>query len=168
VLLTARFVAAEKLESYVAADAAARAGRLADEIPAEFTIPTAADPSLAPAGRHLVSVLLRPVPLLPPKGWAVLKPALVEKVLGMLRHHLPDLARHVVETDVTTPDDILVRSGPADAAAGVTHLLADWVTRLGTPVEGLMLCGAAAEPVPAISGRAARLAVEKIMRDAKR
>ena len=168
VLPTARFVVAEKLESYVAADAAARVGRLADEIPAEFTIPTAADPSLAPAGRHLVSVLLRPVPLLPPKGWAVLKPALVEKVLGMLRHHLPDLARHVVETDVTTPDDILVRSGPADAAAGVTHLLADWDTRLGTPVEGLMLCGAAAEPVPAISGRAARLAVEKIMRDAKR
>lgn len=166
--LTARFVVAEKLESYAVAHAAACAGRLADELPMEFTVPTAADPALAPAGRHLVSALLRPVPLLPPKGWAALKSDLVQKVLGALGCYAPDLARQIVDTDVTVPDDIVVRSGAADVAAGVVHMLADWDVRLGTPLEGLMLCGAAAEPVPAISGRAARHAAEKILKDAKR
>ncbi len=166
--MTARFVMAEKLESYAAAHAAACAGRLADEIPMELTIPTAADPSLAPPGRHLVSVLLRPVPLSPAKGWIALKSELAAKVANALGDCALDLARQIVDTEVTTPDDILVRSGPADAAASVGHMLADWNARLGTPLEGLMLCGAAAEPVPAISGRAARIAAEKIMKDAKR
>lgn len=166
--MTARFVSAEKLESYAAAHAAACAGRLADEIPMELTVPTAADSALVPAGRHLVSALLRPVPLLPQQGWAALKSELTQKVLRGLRPYVPDLAHHVVDTEVTTPDDILVRNGLVDGAAGVAHMLADWPTRVGTPLEGLMLCGAAAEPMPAISGRAARIVAEKIVKDAKR
>jgi hypothetical protein len=39
---------------------------------------------------------------------------------------------------------------------GAQDLLSDWSTRLLTPIAGLLLCGA--EPVPAISGRAARIA----------
>ena len=47
-------------------------------------------------------------------------------------------------------------------------MLSDWRTRLRTPVAGLMLCGAAAEPMPAISGRAGRIAAQRILREAKR
>ncbi|MDE2266719.1 MAG: hypothetical protein KGL29_12515, partial [Alphaproteobacteria bacterium] len=40
----------------------------------------------------------------------------------------------------------------------VAHLLAGWRERIATPIDGLLLCGEAAEPVPAVSGRAARIA----------
>ena len=43
---------------------------------------------------------------------------------------------------------------PLDAA----RLTASWRTRIATPLEGLLLCGPDAEPVPSLSCRAARIA----------
>jgi len=40
----------------------------------------------------------------------------------------------------------------------VARLLADWRARVETPVKGLILCGAAADPVGAVSGRGGRMA----------
>lgn len=161
-----RFILAEHLESHCTAHAAARAGRLPDEIPAEITLPAAPDP--APEGQYFLSALLRPVPLHPPEGWKALKPRLTEKLLSQLGRYAPDLARHAVAADILTPEDGFSRNGYDDACSGVPHMLASWRERIRTPIGGLLLCGAAAEPVAAVSGRAGRIAAEHVIGERKR
>lgn len=161
-----RFILAERLESHCTAHAAARAGRLPDEIPAEITLPAAPDP--VPKGQYFLSALLRPVPLHPPEGWKALKPRLTEKLLSQLGRHAPDLARHAVAADILTPEDGFSRNGYDDAFSGVPNMLASWEERIRTPIGGLLLCGASAEPVAAVSGRAGRIAAELAIGERKR
>ena len=56
------FDSSPTLESVVLAlCAAARAGRLPDELALEVVVPTAFDSTLAPQGRHLLSARIRPL-----------------------------------------------------------------------------------------------------------
>ena len=48
------------------------------------------------------------------------------------------------------------RLRPARSAAD--DLLASYSQRIGTPIDGLFLCGGDAEPIDGISGRAGRIA----------
>jgi phytoene dehydrogenase-like protein len=150
-----RFVLAERVEGLVAALAAARAGRLPGELSMEFVVASAGDT------RHVLSVLVRPVPLAPPEGWQVLRDVLKAKVIAALERHINGLSRHVVTTKVLTPEDLVARTG-ADGETGgaidMPRLFAGWQSRICTPVAGLFLCGADAEPVGLISGRAPRIA----------
>jgi len=159
--LTGRFVVAERLDSLTAAHAAAMAGRLPQELTMEVVLPVAADPALAPQGRHLVSVLVGPVPAEIEGGWKAAKSLLAAKVVAQLSRHLPGLSRHLVGIEVLTPDEARHGFGADDAFGGAVdaaRLLADWRERVRTPMPGLILCGAAADPVGAVSGRGGRMA----------
>ncbi|MGD0143550.1 MAG: hypothetical protein ABSC92_10350, partial [Rhizomicrobium sp.] len=159
-----RFVLADRLETYVAAHAAARAGRLPDELVMEAVFPTVADPALAPPGQHAVSILIAPLPRHVTGGWDAAR--LAAKAVAALDRHAPGLARRVVAAEVLTPDDIAARYGVEDGGpVTVKHLLSDWRSRIGTPIKGLFLCGAASEPLGAVSGRAGRIAAALALRD---
>jgi phytoene dehydrogenase-like protein len=151
---TGRFILADRMESYAAAHSAARAGRLPDELIIEFIAPTSADASLAPIGQHLLTALVRPVPLPMNDG---MKTQLTEQVIAKLTHHAPGL--HVVASEVLTPEEIIWRYGSVEEK---TNVLANWGERLRTPVSGLILCSESA-----ISGRAGRIAAAIAMRDRK-
>jgi phytoene dehydrogenase-like protein len=151
--VTARFVAADRLETYAAACSTARAGRLPDEVTMEFVIPSAAEPALAPLGQHVLSALIRPVPM---NLTDAMKTQLAAKVVSALETHLSGLSRAVSATQVLAPQDIADRYGYNPDGFETARMLADWNERLMTPVSGLMLCGA--EPVSAVSGRAGRIA----------
>jgi phytoene dehydrogenase-like protein len=152
----ARLILLENPDALTIADLAAGAGHLANDVPAEVVIPTLSDASVAPNGQHLVSMLMRPVPRNPIGGWQTLKPKLVERAVQALERHAPGTAATIVAVKVFTPDNQgdLAYQAPAN----VEHLLAPYKTRIKSPLRGLLFCGADAEPVPAISGRAARLA----------
>jgi len=141
----ARFVIAERLDD--GAYAEARAGLVPDELVLEAVVPTAFDATLAPAGRHLLWVRVLPLPVLP--GWPALTPKLADKVLAILERQAPGLTGSVVAQGFVEP------SGCRFDAA---HITASWRVRIETPIEGLLLCGQDAEPVPSLSGRAARIA----------
>jgi phytoene dehydrogenase-like protein len=164
----ARFVLADRLAAHAAAHAAAETGRLAHDPPIEITRPVTGEAALAPSGQHLLSAHIRPVPIDPPEGWEALKPKLLERFYAALAPHMPDLARHATRAEVLVPGDFAARFGHTDDGNTLAHMLSDWQTRICTPVAGLTLCGAAAEPVPAISGRAGRIAAQRILREAKR
>jgi phytoene dehydrogenase-like protein len=156
-----RFVVAERLESLTHAHAAARAGRLPQELTMEVILPAAADPTLASPGCHLISVLIGPLPARIDGGWRSAKPLLAAKVVAALSRHISGLNAHLVGVDVLTPDDVRQSYDADDAFGGAvdaTRLLAGWRTRVRTPIEGLILCGAAADPVGAVSGRGGRVA----------
>jgi phytoene dehydrogenase-like protein len=153
---TARFILADKLDSYAAASHAARAGKLPDELTVEFVVPSAAEPALAPPGQHIVSALVRPVPSATATDWDAMKIQLAAKVVAALESHSAGLARHVGAVQVLSPVDIAERTGAREEGLDDTRLLSDWNTRTMTPIPGLYLCGA--EPVGAVSGRAGRIA----------
>ncbi|HEV2561887.1 MAG TPA: NAD(P)/FAD-dependent oxidoreductase [Rhizomicrobium sp.] len=152
---TARFILAERLESYAAAYSAARAGRLPDELIMEAVTPTAADSSLAPIGQHLLIASVRPVPLAMNDE---MKAQLTAKVIAAFARHVPGM--HVVASEVLTPAEISSRYGAQDLKMNVAQMLANWDERLRTPISSLMLCGESA-----ISGRAGRIAAAMAIRD---
>jgi phytoene dehydrogenase-like protein len=145
-----RFIVAERLENCIAAHAEAYAGRLPFDLALEAIVPTVFDPSLAP-GKHILSVLVRPLPMLPAEDWETLSLRLSEKVLAILDRHAPGLRTSIVAQNFVAP---VAGGDPFDAA----HMTAGWRARIATPIDGLFLCGQGAEPVPALSGRAARIA----------
>ncbi len=146
----ARFILAEKLESYATAHSAAASGRLPDDLMLEMTIPSASDSALAPLGQHVVSALVRPAPLAPD-----LKPQIAAKVVAALNRCAPGLSTHVTAAEIHTNSDIVARFGIEETNTGIARLLASWNERLATPVRGLMVLE---DPLAAISGRAGRIA----------
>ncbi|HTQ12906.1 MAG TPA: NAD(P)/FAD-dependent oxidoreductase [Rhizomicrobium sp.] len=147
---TARFVLAERLESQAAAWSAAHAGRLPDELTLEFVIPTAAEASLAPHGQHVASVLVRPVPA---AMSAAMKTQLTARVTAALDAQMSGLAGSVASAETFTPAELAARYGHPGNAVDIHS---NWNQRIMTTIPGLYLCGA--EPVPAPSGRAGRIA----------
>lgn len=138
-----RLVMAGRLEACVAAHMEARQGR----VPAEPVL------EIVPSGlgtAHMLSVTIRPVPVAPPEGWRMLAAPLIKTVVQRLERPMPNLTVAIDGMNFVPPQE--------DDALTVSHIVSGWRERIATPVEGLYLCGEAAEPVPAVSGRAARLA----------
>ncbi len=165
---TARFVLAERLEGLAAAHAAAYAGRLPQDLTMEAIMPTAADPALAPAGHHSISVLVVSLPATVEGGWKTLKASLAAKVVAALGRHFAGLTHHLVGVEVLTPDDVREACGADDCVGGavtVERFLEDWRDRVRTSIPGLVLCGACADPVGAVSGRGGRVAAAFALAD---
>ena len=99
--------------------------------------------------RPLTAVLVRPLPVAPEEGWPVLEPRLIETVLALLERHAPGLKANIAGMNFVAPKP---SGDPFDAS----HMLDTWHGRIRAPIGGLFLCGETAEPVPALSCRAAR------------
>jgi phytoene dehydrogenase-like protein len=136
----ARHVLGVQPETYADAHEAARAGRLADPLPMEWIM-------LAP---DRIAVIARPVPA---KLDAEQRARLAAQAVFVLSRALPGVAAAV------TGLEIRIRPQRAKLA----DLLSPPSTRLMTPIRGLVLAGEDAEPLPAISGRAGRLAARHIL-----
>ena len=146
----ARYLIAEHLEVAALAHAEARTGKLPSDLFLEAVV---LDPGTSHSGKSqdvLLSVLIRPVPVTPQDGWRAASPHLVQAVLKILEHHLPDLAATIAGLGFVPPQ--------AADAFQLADMTVPWRVRIATPVRGLFLCGTAAEPVPCISGRAGRIA----------
>jgi phytoene dehydrogenase-like protein len=161
--LRGRFVLADKVETFVTAHAAARAGRLPEELAMEIVFPAVADPALAPRGQHVVSIRIAPLPRHIPGGWDAAK--LAAQAIATLDRCAHGLARHIVGAQILTPDDIAAREGD-ECVESVERMLSPWSSRIVTPIDGLFLCGGASEPGGAVSGRAARIAAALALRGA--
>jgi phytoene dehydrogenase-like protein len=161
----ARFIVADRLESYAAAAYAARTGCLPQELIMEFVSPSAADPALAPPGQHIVSALVRPVPSATADGWKAMNVELAAKVVAALEAHSSGLARHVGTVQILSPVDIAERYSHDDGGFAEAGMLSDWNARMTTPISGLYLCGEAIGPVSAVSGRAGRVAALLALRN---
>lgn len=160
--LDGRFVLSESPNTLTNADLMARAGLLADDLSMEVAIPSASDHSLAPSGQHVVSMLLHPVPYHPVGGWQNFKPKLVERAVQTFEGFAPGTAAKIAAAKLFAPDKQYDTA--YHAPAGVEHLLAGYETRISSSLRGLLFCGPDSEPVPAVSGRAARLAATTLTR----
>jgi phytoene dehydrogenase-like protein len=155
-----RLIVAERSEAAAEAKAAALRGRLSGELVMEATIPTAADPMLAPAGHHVLSVISSYIPVSVRGGWEEQREILRRRVLAALEKFAPGLKERIVAQRVLTPEDLAHRyeNGDGEAPPPLPRLLAPYRARVRTPIAGLYLCGSSAEPVSVLSGRAGRMA----------
>ena len=134
---------------------------------AELYFQTAYDPTVAPPGRHTVSVFAQYAPHALAEGtWDERRDAIGAQVLEVIAAYAPDIAECIDELEVLGPPDIERRIGLTGGHIFQGEALPDqmWDRRLDhrTPVEGLYLCGAATHPagsVIALNGRNAAMAV---------
>lgn len=136
----ARHIVAKWPGMHADAHEAARAGRIAADLPLEWV-------TMAPG---LISVTMRPVPAAP-DGQGRLK--LVAKAVLALSPAMPGLS------DALTHVEIRLKPQRARLA----DLLAPPPSRVLTPIKGLLLAGEDAEPLPSVSGRAGRLAARLLL-----
>lgn len=141
----------------------------------DIAIPTLTDPTLAPPGRHVMSVTIQYVPLeLHDGSWTPpRRAALSELVLDRLEVHCPDLRSHVIAQDLVTPHEIEGELGftQGDLAMGDMTLDQMWINRpfagasgYRTPIRNFFLCSASAHPGTAVWGGAGANAAREALR----
>jgi phytoene dehydrogenase-like protein len=158
----------------------AAAGRLARRPVLEVVIPSLTDPSLVPAGKHLLGCLVHDVPSSlagAPESAAAEREALGDAVVETLAELAPGLGDRILYRQVLTPSD---RAQARGAGAG-DHLLveptAGWPpwpravpgwARYRTPVRRLWLCGRGTHPGDALPAASGKLAAERMLQERAR
>ncbi len=145
---------------------ASRRGRPAPEW-CELYFHTAYDATVAPPGRHVMSVFAQYVPAtLRGADWHSRREEIGDLVLDAVARFAPDVADLVEHRQVLGPPDVESRIGLTGGHIFQGECLPDqmWDRRLSprTPIPGVYLCGAATHPgggVSAINGRNAAMAV---------
>ena len=176
--LRGRIVIAPGVDYLERAADAAKYRRMSTEPFLEATIPTLADPSLAPDGGHVMSVLVQFAPYRLRDGatWDAERESLCDLVLKTLETYAPGLSNLVTARQVLTPLDLerdlgLTGGHLLHAEPGLDQFFA-WRPLLGfaryrMPVAGLYLCGSGAHPGGGITGAPGQNAAREILADLK-
>jgi phytoene dehydrogenase-like protein len=154
------------IDATQAAYRASRQGRPAPDW-CELYFHTAYDPSVAPPGRHTMSVFAQYVPPVLAEGdWESRRDEIADAALASVARFAPDVFDVVEHRQVLGPPDVEARVGLTGGHIFQGECLPDqmWDRRFSprTPVAGLYLCGAATHPggsVMAVNGRNAAMAV---------
>lgn len=141
----------------------------------EITFPSFRDPSLAPAGKHVMSAIVQYVPYELRAGWSTDSHKAFEALaIETLSQYMPDLAQQVTAGELLTPVDIEEQFGIAGGHWHHGELTLDQflftrpvggAQQYAMPLDGLYLCGAGAHPGGGVSGAAGRNAARAIIRD---
>jgi phytoene dehydrogenase-like protein len=144
----------------------------------EAVIPTLTDASLAPAGRHVMSVLVQYAPYHLAEGtWGDARNRAVgDTVVATLAQFAPNLPGAVLERQVLSPLDLEHRLGSTEGTAHHGEMSLDQLffmrpvpgwSQYRMPLHGLYLCGAGAHPGGGVTGAPGRLAAHAVLRDLK-
>ena len=134
---------------------------------AELYFQTAYDTSIAPPGKHVMSVFAQYAPYeLADGDWETRRAEIGELVLDAIAAYAPDVRGCVEAMEVLGPPDVERRTGLTGGHIFQGEALPDqmWDGRFPprTAIPGLYLCGAATHPggsVMAVNGRNAAIAV---------
>jgi phytoene dehydrogenase-like protein len=144
----------------------------------EATIPSLLDPSLAPSGRHVMSVRVQYAPYrLRDGAWDdARRESLGDLVMQTLAEYAPNLRDIVLHRDVLTPADIERRYALTEGQPDHGQLTLDQIlfmrpvpghARYRTPIDGLYLCGSGSHPGGRVAGGAGRLAAKAILQESR-
>ncbi len=136
----------------------------------ECFLQTPTDPSLAPSGKHILSVFAQYFPYDRRDGWSVEKrESAADKVVTILARYAPNLASAVENRQILAPPDLESRFGLHGGHIFHGDLLPGQIyedrfaTR--TPVRNLYLCGSGAHPGGCVSGFPGKRAARAVMHD---
>ncbi len=157
---------------------AAKYGEIAQRPPLVVITPSAVDPTVAPAGKHLISIFGQHAPYRLRDGdWDTHRPRLYETVLDTLAEHAPDIRECIDAAQVLAPVDIErifalpgghVHQGEISADQVFFKRPVRGAADYRTPVEGLYQCGASVHPGGGVTGVPGHNAAQVVMRHERR
>jgi phytoene dehydrogenase-like protein len=143
----------------------------------DVTIPSIAEPDLAPSGSHVMSICAQFAPYrLRDTDWAAAGPAFADAVVDTLSEYAPDLRRLIVHRQVITPSELESTYGLTGGHIFHGELALDQLFsmrpllgwgRYRTPIAGLYLCGAGTHPGYGVSGLSGLNASREVLKDWK-
>jgi phytoene dehydrogenase-like protein len=151
----------------------AKYGRPSADPVLECTLPSVVDPSVAPAGQHLMSMFIQYAPYkLKGASWDEIKEKFADRCFDILNEYAPNFKRSVLARQVLSPLDLertfgLTGGNIFQGAMSLDRLfffrpVVGW-SGYRTPIKGLWLCGAAAHPGGGVIGAAGWNAAREIL-----
>jgi phytoene dehydrogenase-like protein len=144
----------------------------------EITFPSLSDPSLAPAGQHVMSIYMQYAPYkLKDSDWENERTALGESVVKTIAQYAPNLPPRILRHQIITPKDLEETYGLTGGHIFHGELaldqfftmrpLLDWA-RYATPIERLYLCGNGTHPGIGLTGGSGANAAREIAKALKK
>ena len=156
---------------------AAKYGEFSSHPFLDVTIPSLTDPSLAPTGKHVMSIMVQFAPYkLKESDWSAREQKLADTVINTLSVYAPGIRDQITALQVITPSDLESNYG---LSGGHIHhgeqALDQFFTfrpligfaQYRTPIPRLYLCGAGTHPGGGITGLSGANAAREIIRDVK-
>ncbi len=121
----------------------------------DIHVPTVSNPSLAPSGHSVVSILVHYAPHYFDEGWSEqTKTRLYKNVLKTLDQYAPDISSSIIASETLSPVDLEIRYSLTNGHIfHGEHAIDQIITRpipscsrYKTPIDGLYLCGSGSHP----------------------
>ncbi len=173
--LRGRLLVAPSLEYLERAFNHAKYGEYSSAPALEITMPTLNDPTLAPAGKHVLSAVVQYAPYALKGGWLKERDRFTALCLDLLERCAPGLSSSVTGVELLTPADIeqefRISGGHwhhGDLAFDQFFMVrpVPGAARHATPVPGLYLCGAGCHPGGGVIGTAGLNAAQQVLKAA--
>ncbi|MGA7382231.1 MAG: NAD(P)/FAD-dependent oxidoreductase [Terriglobales bacterium] len=143
----------------------------------EVAIPTIGDPSLAPAGKHVMSIYMQYAPFkLKNSDWEKQRVALGDTVVKTLTRYAPNLPELILTHQIITPQDLEDTYGLTNGHIFHGELaldqfftmrpMLDWA-KYNTPIKNLYLCGSGTHPGAGLTGGSGANAAREILKKLK-
>jgi phytoene dehydrogenase-like protein len=144
----------------------------------EVAIPSLTDPSLAPDGKHVMSIYMQYAPYkLKGTDWEKQRVPLGDTVVKTLAQYAPNLPELILTHQIITPQDLEETYGLTGGHIFHGELaldqfftmrpLLEWA-RYRTPIRNLYLCGSGTHPGAGLTGGSGANAAREIVKDLKR
>lgn len=154
----------------------AKYGQPSSEPVLEITLPSSVDRSVAPEGKHVMSIFVQYAPYRLAEGlhWDSIKESFADQCIAQLARYAPNLPDIIEHRQVLSPLDLerTFRITGGNIMQGAMHMhqlfcmrpVVGWADHR-TPLPGLYLCGAASHPGGGVLGACGRNAAAEILRD---
>ena len=169
-----RLVIAPSMNYIEAAFNASKYGEYSQAPAMDISIPTIHDPSLAPDGKHVMSVIVQYAPYELKEGWSdKSKEAFKNLVLDRIADFAPGLRDSIIASELLTPVDLEERFHIHGGHWHHGEISLDQIlmmrpfpgaSQYGTSVDGLYLCGAGNHPGGGVMGLAGHNAAKEIIK----
>jgi phytoene dehydrogenase-like protein len=153
----------------------AKYGRWARDPMLECTMATALDSTLAPPGKHILSMFIQYAPYhLKDSTWDVERDKFADRCFDVLNEYAPNFKSSVINRQVLAPPDMErvygltggnIMQGSMSLSSMFSFRPVAGYADYRTPIRGLYLCGAAAHPGGGVMGACGLNAAREILRD---
>jgi phytoene dehydrogenase-like protein len=153
----------------------AKYGRWARDPMLECTMATALDGTLAPPGKHILSMFIQYAPYtLKDASWDTERDKFADRCFDVLNEYAPNFKNAVLDRQVLAPPDMErvygltggnIMQGAMTPSNMFSFRPAAGYADYRTPIKGLYLCGAAAHPGGGVMGACGLNAAREILRD---
>ncbi|MGZ8478978.1 MAG: phytoene desaturase family protein [Candidatus Binatia bacterium] len=143
----------------------------------DIILPSMLDPSMAPPGKHVMSIFVQYAPYHLASGtWPEKREALGDAVIDTLSEYAPNIKNIILHRQVVTPWDLEQEFGLTEGNIFQGELTLDQLfflrpipgwAKYRTPVQNLYMCGACTHPGGGVMAASGRLAASEILKNSR-